>query len=287
MEIPTEIKSDIHRLLLGPLNLGNQIFGALIPGCIFTAVLLLKGRWAATVLTYPYLGYKTKLGCGILGAYAIGRASLSIVTLLAELVEKLSSKKARSSPPEPTGQQQSALQALMMWISSHLQESAPWFKTFIGGFVAGPLMFGRTRAYEFWAASKTDVLFHLSTGLLLIVAAFIPGHEGRLRLVEAGVGAIFLVRGVVSARDSETEVAGMMGMMLGDLVSGMQPGQLSKGLKVVADVVVALSKTPYPSSDVTQDEEPKIASEEKKDTPCPPPQFSGSQGNNEVGAPRE
>jgi hypothetical protein len=50
MELPDGLKPDLHRALLGPLSLANEIFGAFLPGCIFSALLLLKGRLVTTLL---------------------------------------------------------------------------------------------------------------------------------------------------------------------------------------------------------------------------------------------
>ena len=33
MEIPNELKPDLHKALLGPLSIAEEIYGALLPGC--------------------------------------------------------------------------------------------------------------------------------------------------------------------------------------------------------------------------------------------------------------
>jgi len=95
MELPDGLKGDLQRMLLGPLSLGEEIMVALLPGCTFLVLLALKHTPALyEALSSPFFGYRTKIACGLLIAYVIGKASTSVFTSIVEL------KGADSSPKE-------------------------------------------------------------------------------------------------------------------------------------------------------------------------------------------
>jgi hypothetical protein len=212
VDIPTEVKPDLHRTLLGPLGLANDIFGALLPGCIFTILLLLKGRLATTLLSYSFLGYKTKVVCGLLASYVFGKVSLSVVTLIEELARATINKRAiAKAKKENKGKESTALQLLARLFT----EAPDQIRSFVIGIAGGPFMLGKSRAYEYYAAYNADSLFHLSSGLIFIVAAAIPG-DGGFRWLEGAIGIILLARGLRSSWTRVSFVAGLMGMMAGD-----------------------------------------------------------------------
>lgn len=249
MELPDELKPDLHRTLLGPLSLANEIFGALLPGCIFALLLLLKG-YGVTLLSYPLLGYKTKLTCAVLLSYVFGKVVFGMVGVICELVLNRSIKDA--GKPQTKGndqEQQNLLQSLATVVSESLNAAPKELKTFIAGMLAGPFMLGKSRAYDYYAASVTQVNFYLSTGIFFLIGAAIPG-DGKLRFLEATVAVLLLARGIRSLWTMKAFLAGLMGMMVGDALTGLQPGQLSKGLKTGWSILNVLIKAKVPSDGV-------------------------------------
>ena len=87
MDIPSELKPDLHKALLGSLSMADEIYGALLPGCILVLLLVLKENSVASrASAYPYWGYKTKMVCGLLATYFIGKVSMASVTLSEDML---------------------------------------------------------------------------------------------------------------------------------------------------------------------------------------------------------
>ena len=245
MELPGELKPDLHRTLLGPLSLATEIFGALIPGCVFMILVGIKRQWATAILSYPLVGYKSKIAVALLASYILGKVVLSIVALSVELLkwfaEKLKTKEAQK--PQPAANQ---LQVLATLVSEYLGSASESFRAFIGGLVAGPILSGKFQAFEHYAAHEASTLFHLSTGLIFILCAAIPG-DGNFRVIEGVAGALLLLRGVRSISQSEQIVAGFLGVALNQYLRDLQPRQVASGLKAAWAVIAQLSKTPVPT----------------------------------------
>ncbi len=202
MSLPDDLKGDLHRTLLGPLSLADDLFGALLPGCLFSLILLWKGNASITrALAYPYFGYKTRIICGILVSYLIGKVALCTVGFYSGF-DKDDYKRHQGK-----------------WYSS------PAFITFLGGVAAGPLMAGKSRTFEYYMAHVTQVNATLSLGLLLLVAAFIPG-DGQLRIAEAAAGLVFLTSGVLSHRKTGHFTAGIIGTGIGERLASFSNEQL-------------------------------------------------------------
>lgn len=243
MDLPTDLKPDLHRTLLGPLGLANDVFGALLPGCIFTILLLLKGRLTATVLSYSFLGYKTKMVCGLLASYVFGKVSLSAVSLVEELARTTINKRAIAKAREESkGKGATTLQLL----AGLFANASDQIRSSVIGIAGGPFMLGKSRAYEYYAAYNADTLFHLSSGFLLVIASAIPG-DGRFRWLEAVTGLVLLARGLRSVWTRVNFMAALMGMMAGDALSGVQPDQLAKGLTTALGIFTRLGQ-PLPSA---------------------------------------
>jgi len=241
MDLPDAI-SDLHRALLGPLSLADEIFGALIPGCIFTGLLLFKANWAATrAMAYPLLGYKTKIACALIASYVFGKTALSVVTLAQDLLPKLKRKKPQVPTEEPP-KERSALDILVRTGSALFAQAPEYWKVFLGGLATG---FVKLPILDHYAAERAASLFHLSTGLILALAALVPG-DGTVRILEAVIGLILLTRGLVSVEKRKEELAGLAGLLAGSSFAGLQPGQLSKlskGAIVAAHILTLLAKT--------------------------------------------
>jgi hypothetical protein len=214
MELPEELKSDLHRTLLGPLSLADELFGALLPGCVFSLILTLKGIPAVTkAFSYPYLGYKTKIGCGLLVSYVFGKVALSLVTM----VEEFQMKRKNSAKGKP------------------LANVAAPLKSFLGGLVTGPVLSGKSRNFEYFFGFRMQTHSCLSMGVLLGAAAVLPG-DGNLRLVEALAGTVLFLRGFMAARESENMMAGMVGMAVGESLGKMSVAQLLPWIEAVSRI---------------------------------------------------
>jgi hypothetical protein len=236
MELPDDLKPDLHHTLLGPLSLADEIFGALLPGCIFSMTLLFKGRLATSLLSYPQLGYKTKIACALLASYVFGKAALSTVTLVAELWELVAEKVATPKEKESKSNDPTGLQ----FLSGIVRESSA-VKYFLYGVVGSPLFFKKSRLYEYYVAYNAASLFYLSAGLLFLVATAIPG-DGNLRLVEATAGVILLIRGLRSKSEMNDLVAALIGVMAGSTLAEFQPTQIAQGIRVVVAVLKQLGQ---------------------------------------------
>ena len=243
MEIP-ELKADLHRTLLGPLSLANEIFGALLPGCVFTILLSVKRGWVNRLLSYPLLGYKTKIVIALFASYIAGKVVLSVVTLIPDirklLQRRAKRKKAKTAKP---AQATNLLQSIGNLASSVIDQSPDYFEAFLGGLVAGPALNGKFQALEHFSAYEAGTVFHLSTGLVFLLSAAIPG-DGSWRVLEGLLGAILLARGIRSWYARSEFLAGFMGAMLNEYLTSLQPGQLSAKIKSIWDVLTVLSNTP-------------------------------------------
>lgn len=124
MELPEELKPDLHRTLLGPLSLATEIFGALLPGCVFVALVSIKRGWISPALSYSLLGYKTKIGLAIFASYIIGKVLLSVITLSVQLgkwmIVKLKGKPKEAAEAKP----QTVLDYLWRLVSQYLEKRA-------------------------------------------------------------------------------------------------------------------------------------------------------------------
>jgi hypothetical protein len=246
MELPDELKPDLHRTLLGPLSLANEIFGGLLPGCILTMLLAVKSRWIQSLFSYGLLGYKTKVACALVVSYVFGKASLSVVTLADELVRSAHKQRTIADAAKKSGDSKSTpLQVL-----SKIIADSPRAKSFVLGLFGGSFLLGKSGAYEYYAAYNADTLFHLSAGLTLTIAALIPG-DGRLRYLEAILGVVLLARGLRSAWRRTDEFAGLFGMMVGSNLAKMTPEDLQKSLNAATSLVKQLAQ---PSPDAKPDE---------------------------------
>src|ERR1700722_15136085 len=110
MELPAELKPDLHRTLLGPLSLATELFGALLPGCTFLILLSVKRGWMGPILLYPLLGYKTKMVIGLLASYIAGKVGLGVIGLVKEMAgwarRKFQKKPADTKPADQNQLQQ-------------------------------------------------------------------------------------------------------------------------------------------------------------------------------------
>src|SRR5450759_602229 len=73
----------IRGLLLGPLVLLTELVGALIPGVVFVLLLIAKRVPEATAaIGTTFFGYGTKIACGLVISFVIGRLFYIPVNIL-------------------------------------------------------------------------------------------------------------------------------------------------------------------------------------------------------------
>jgi len=262
LDIP-DLKTDLHRVLLGPLSLATEIYGALFPGCVFTALLCVKRGWLNRVLSYPLLGYKTKIILALFASYIVGKLVLSIITLSADMSVwfRRRAKRQKEVPQQPEGT--SLLVSLLNHFNTLVEQSPDVVQAFLGGIAAGPFLTGKSQGIEHYSAMEAGAIFYLSTGVVFISSAAIPG-DGNWRVVEATIGVILLARGLKSWFARDEMAAGLIGAALHDYLTGLQPGQLSAGLKSVWNAVTVLSKTPAPSAKPVTPDTPSVPATTEK-----------------------
>ena len=135
MDIPSELKPDLHKALLGPLSIAEEIYGALLPGCIFLLLLILKkNSMASRAFAYSFLGYKTKIVCGLLAAYFVGKVAMAVALLCEDAV------RPKASPPD------------LKLLKSLPDESL----YFLGGLVCNPLLHGKSPLFEYYAGFRAQ-----------------------------------------------------------------------------------------------------------------------------------
>src|SRR5579864_5553463 len=250
MEVPGELKSDLHRALLGPLSLATEFFGALLPGCVLLTLICIKRGWVTLLLSYPLLGYKTKVIVALFAAYLAGKATMSLVTQLRQLAMWIAKKrnelKERSKPAEKNF---TVLQMISDLISKAMTRSTS-VASFVAGFVGAPMLTNKSQMMDVYTAHENAVYFHLNTGLVLFICSLVPG-DGGFRIAEGTAGVIFLVGGIREALAGEALVAGLLGAILNSYLVDLKPEQVSAGMKSAWTVFSVLSKTPVPPTSVS------------------------------------
>ena len=247
MSLPDDLKPDLHRMLLGPLSLADEIFGAFLPGCLFTLLLLLKRVQITNAsLAFAYLGYRTKVACVLLLSYVFGKVALGVITLIEEIGRKNKAAATKS------GTFFDNLPAELLY--------------FLGGMVVGPLLSGKSRNFEYFIGFRVQILFNLSTGLLLSVVAVIPG-DGNFRFLEIGVGIVLLLRGIIAMRNQTGIVAGIAGMAIGERLGELPIAELVSIAAAVAKVLSHLGQ-PQAANQATPPASP-VQTKQPDATPSP------------------
>ncbi|MBZ5563423.1 MAG: hypothetical protein LAP13_13505 [Acidobacteriia bacterium] len=160
-EKPAELASTI---LLGPFYLLGEIYGSLLPGILFFALLLEKGNHTALSLLHATsVGYGTKI-CGML--------------ILCFLLGKIFALPSLVLPERYTS---------LFPHDQSLSKERQVANTFFGGAIALPLLFGKFRGMDIMVAGHADLVFHYTTGVSLIVSSALPG-DGYLRILELVIG---------------------------------------------------------------------------------------------------
>lgn len=193
----------IRSLLLGPMSLLAELMGGLIPGAIF--LLLLVGKHvpeANSAIGFGFMGYKTKVACGLLVAFVIGRMFLMPVTLIESRFFRINPDELKMPfDPNKSGS---------LWERLNPRLKKLLEGVFLAGFLRG------STSFEHLIVIKSEVDFRLSMGLALITAASIPG-DGRMRWAELLVGLFFLAFGILFGRKLADFGLSMIGMSAIDI----------------------------------------------------------------------
>lgn len=229
-------------MLLGPLSLATELFGALIPGFVFLILTCVKLRWVTPILTYTLAGYVTKVVLALFASYVIGKVSLSAISLVSDLVTWLAGKLKPNKKEEPPAANPTALQSLFSVVSK-LMRSGPWFTTFLGGLVGASILSNKSDLFHHYTASQAEESFHLNTGMLLIMASLIPG-DGHFRVLEVVAGAILLADGIRQKSQDRLLMAGSYGMVLNDYLKSHSPEKVVGTLAALVKFLAALAKAP-------------------------------------------
>jgi hypothetical protein len=261
MEVPETLKPDVNRLLLGPLSLAADLYGAVIPGCVFLILICIKKHWVSQVLTYPLVGYKTKVVLGLLASYIVGKVFLSAFTvvvgplgwLLRKGAARLRKRQATAAPEQPNRTRLGLLLTTLL----ELLEKNRRLRAFVGALVSGAVLF-KFQLMDHYTAHKAAVTFHISTGLVLITCSFIPG-DGNFRSLEFWAGLILLIAGFRATRDAQDMFPSAAGLALSSFISNLTPDQFSVVAKVVAGVVTKLYETPNPAATPAAAADPPVA----------------------------
>jgi hypothetical protein len=181
----------IGKVLLAPLYLIYDLATALLPGLLFSILLIAKGTHGpVAAMGSTLFGYKTKVVLGLLLSYIIGRSFRIPIEQLYSIVllRKLSQMTQKSAGPQ----------------------TIQFIKNFFTGSMVLPNLLGRDRVLDYIVLAHTNSIFTLTTGFVLVVASAIPG-DGHLRETELGVGLMMVSVVVMSLRRSLSTLTTLVG----------------------------------------------------------------------------
>jgi hypothetical protein len=245
MEVPAELKPDLHRTLLGPLSLATDLFGAFLPGCVLVLLVCIKKRWVAPILSYPAVGYKTKVVIALLTAYVMGKVALSVIGLVQELFKWVTRKIGGSRSSKPTQAQQKSTNQLQFVLSvlAKLLADSSWARSFFAALLGGSIFSTKFQILDHYTAHEAGAAFHLSMGSVLITCSLIPG-DGSFRILELAAGLVLLISGIKASYETESLIAGSFGLSLNSYLAGLTPEQQANVFKVGMAIIAKLSQTP-------------------------------------------
>ncbi len=174
MEIATHEKAaeGVSKLLLAPFYLVYDILTGLLPGMLFSVLLVGKGiHGPAALMGSTLFGYKTKVFLGLILSYLLGRFF--------------------RTPIEVLGGRFFQAQLVKVMRAPNSEASVDLLKSFFTGAIAFPKLLNKVPALDFLVLAVANIVFTLTTGAVLLVGSTIPG-DGSLRLVELGVGVVML-----------------------------------------------------------------------------------------------
>jgi hypothetical protein len=224
-EIGKKALSGVDRLLLAPGFFVFEILAVLIPGTVFSVLLVLKGEYHAQLtLNSVVFGYKTKIALGLMFSYVVGKVLETPGLILERLSSYLFVKKSKDA--------------------SQPQFQHELGKKFMAGIFFLPGLFSKSHALEYVVLERTKQFFSMDCGTALMLAAASPG-DGNLRIVELVVGAFFILRGYMGVKEVPGVMVTMMGLSMTTEFEKLTPKGL---LSVLPGLAHMMQDTPPPAT---------------------------------------
>jgi hypothetical protein len=223
-------KEGVERLLLAPVYLIYEIVAVLFPGVLFIILLLAKGNHSViSAFQNPILGYKTKICIAIVLGYLAGKVfSTPADSLRIHFTEKFTNEVQKPD-------------------SKTTHDLA---KKFLIGVYFLPGLYASEHALDYLVMMMMNVSFSVTTGVVLLVSACIPGDHS-FRWVELVVGVLLLIRGYRGYKVSLEFSVYMLGVTLSGEIQKLAPGV--PPLQTAVALLARLAATPTASQ-----ETPKI-----------------------------
>ena len=153
----------LRGLLLGPLVLLAELVGALIPGVLFLILLIVKRVPEATAaIGTTFIGYRTKIACGLVISFLIGRLFLIPANLLQARLLSFGTQDLNLFDANKQGS-----------IFDKLTKEG---KKLLGGALMTGFLRGAT-PWEHYMVAMSEGGFRLSTGFALLVACLMLSHD--------------------------------------------------------------------------------------------------------------
>jgi hypothetical protein len=247
MEIPNELKTDVERTLLGPLSLAVELYGALCPGLVFILLLAIKRHWTAAALSYPLLGYKTKIALILFAAYVIGKTflgALGLVSWAAQKAHKWATNRKESQEAQQKGQTPTTQLSWLLSEAGKAWKKYPGVRSVVAGFLGGAILSNESQLMDHYTMAQASAAFYLNTGIVLIVSFFIHGDVQPYRVLELAAGIILYLRGVIlSGEESKVIVRSSYGVALSNYLANLKPEQSAAVLKASIQILTKLAQT--------------------------------------------
>lgn len=197
----------LSELLLAPIYLISEIYGALIPGAVFVLLLFIKHEPLATSIFHVgFIGYKTKIFTCLFVSYVAGKVLGLPYRRVRRMVDPPNSRKAPESKRLLTG--------------------------FLSGIMLSPSLNVKTRSLDIMILAVSEAQFYFGVGAAFAAGSLIGG-DGRLRLIEAGIGLIMLYASTLKTKDVVRGSYLLLGMWTGEMLSKLSWDGISKLLKAV------------------------------------------------------
>ena len=250
MEAPLDLKPDLSRLLLGPLSLATDLYGAIIPGCVLIIIVCVKKHWASLVLTYPLLGFKSKIAITLIASFVVGKVLLSGFALFSAIsswlmkgvVARLKVRIEARNPTVPEEPPPSTRLGVFVTALLNILEAHQIVRAFVGGLLTGTAV-KKFQLLDNYSAHNSIVTFHLGTGTALIVCSCIRG-DGGFRSLELIAGVLLLISGLRAAPGRRDFFPTAVGVALNDFLSNLPPEQFSVVMKSALTYLRNLYETP-------------------------------------------
>jgi hypothetical protein len=177
-----------HKFLLAPMYLIYDLATALLPGVLFSVLILVKHiELPSHLFASATFGYKTKIAVALFISYIIGRCFRTPIEII---IPWLILKRFQGLMKHPR----------------RLEKISSLLVSLVMGAISAPKLFEKISALDIIVLSFTNTIFSGTTALVLITAGFIPG-DGRYRTFELAVGIAMLL---VIALRSRSQTDGLV-----------------------------------------------------------------------------